>query len=50
MGMKLTAKNSGVVILILSAIGGFIFPEIAKWILAGLVTIGLISWFIKREE
>ena len=48
--MKLTPKNSGVVILISSAIGGFVFPDLAKWILASLVIIGLISWFIKREK
>ena len=47
MGMILTPKNSGIVILILSVIGGFMFSDLAKWILAGLVLIGLISWFVK---
>ena len=42
---KLTQEDAGVVILVLSVIVGFVFPNTARWILLVLVLFGLWSWW-----
>lgn len=45
--MKKIKEILGAIILILACLCGFIFPLMAKWILLGLVGIGLFSWLTK---
>jgi len=48
--MKIRTKRKGIFILISSAIAGFLFPVHAKWILACLVIMGLISWYKDKKR
>lgn len=48
--MKIKTKRKGIFILISSLIAGFVFPAHAKWILAGLVIMGLISWYREKKK
>lgn len=41
---KIKSHLGGAIILILAAIFGFIFPSMAKWILLGLVLLGLENY------
>jgi len=46
---ELVAKDleTGIFILVIGAIFGFLFPTAAKWILLALVLLGISSWINK---
>lgn len=43
-------KELGMGLIIIAAFMGFMFPDAAKWILAVLVALGIISWLREDQE